>query len=73
MIVEATNINAPNSTKNKAEERDPGDAVNQGKGTQWLLGMKAHIGVASRSKLNHTLVTGPGNWRPPARRPQALG
>jgi IS5 family transposase len=59
-IVDATIISAPSSTKNKAQERDP-EMHQTKKGNQWYFGMKAHIGVDSRSKLIHTLVTTPAN------------
>ena len=59
-IVDATIISAPSSTKNKAKERDP-EMHQTKKGNQWYFGMKAHIGVDSRSKLIHTLVTTSAN------------
>ena len=43
-IVDATTIEAPSSTKNRAGERDP-EMHQTEKGTQWHFGMKAHIGV----------------------------
>lgn len=51
-IVDATIINAPSSTKNKKKQRDP-EMHQTRKGNQWYFGMKAHIGVDSRSKLIH--------------------
>ncbi|HIC8859753.1 TPA: IS5 family transposase, partial [Aeromonas hydrophila] len=42
-LVDATIIEAPNSTKNKREERDP-EMHQTKKGNQWYFGMKAHIG-----------------------------
>jgi IS5 family transposase len=56
-IVDATIIHAPSSTKNLSGERDP--AMHQTKkGKQWYFGMKAHVGVDSKTKLIHTaLVT----------------
>jgi IS5 family transposase len=59
-IVDATIINAPSSTKNKAKSRDP-EMHQTKKGNQWYFGMKAHIGVDSRSKLIHSLVTTSAN------------
>ena len=44
--VDATMIDAPSSTK---------------KGNQWYFGMKAHIGVDSRSKLIHSVVATSAN------------
>jgi IS5 family transposase len=54
-IVDATIINAPSSTKNAAKERDP-EMRQTRKGNQWYFGMKAHIGVDSKSKLIHPVV-----------------
>ena len=59
-IVDATIISAPSSTKNKAKERDP-EMHQTKKGNAWYFGMKAHIGVDSRSKLIHTVVTTSAN------------
>lgn len=59
-IVDATIINAPSSTKNKKKERDP-DMHQTRKGNQWYFGMKAHIGVDSRTKLIHSVVATPAN------------
>ncbi len=59
-IVDATIISAPSSTKNKAKARDP-EMHQTKKGNQWHFGMKAHIGVDSRSRLIHTLVTTAAN------------
>ena len=55
-LVDATMIEAPSSTKNKDNERDP-DMSQTKKGNQWHFGMKAHIGVDAKSGLTHTLVT----------------
>ena len=49
-IVDASIISAPSSTKNKKKERDP-DMRSTQKGNQWYFGMKAHIGIDSRTKL----------------------
>jgi IS5 family transposase len=59
-IVDATIINAPCSTKNAAKARDP-DMHQTRKGNQWYFGMKAHIGVDSKSKLIHAVVATPAN------------
>jgi IS5 family transposase len=59
-IVDATIISALSSTKNKAKARDP-EMHQTKKGNNWHFGMKAHIGIDSRSKLIHTLVTTPAN------------
>ncbi len=53
-IVDATIIHAPSSTKNRQKERDP-EMHQTRKGNQWYFGMKAHIGVDSRSKLIHSV------------------
>ncbi|MBT8439260.1 MAG: IS5 family transposase [Gammaproteobacteria bacterium] len=54
-IVDATIIDAPSSTKNKDKSRDP-EMHQTRKGKQWYFGMKAHIGVDSRSKLVHSVA-----------------
>jgi IS5 family transposase len=54
-IVDATIIHAPSSTKNQQQERDP-EMHQTRKGKQWYYGMKAHVGVDSKSKLVHTVV-----------------
>ena len=59
-IVDATIINAPSSTKNAAKARDP-EMHQTKKGNQWYFGMKAHLGVDSRSKLIHAVVATPAN------------
>ena len=59
-IVDASIIHAPSSTKNKKKERDP-DMHQTRKGNQWYFGMKAHIGVDSRSKLIHSVVATSAN------------
>ena len=58
-IVDATIINAPSSTKNAAEERDP-EMHQTRKGKQWYFGMKVHVGATKRG-LVHSLATGPAN------------
>jgi len=59
-IVDATIINAPSSTKNASKSRDP-DMHQTRKGQQWYFGMKAHVGVDSRSKLIHSVVATAAN------------
>jgi IS5 family transposase len=51
-IVDATLIDAPSSTKNKAKARDP-EMHQTKKGNQWYFGMKGHIGVDSKHKIIH--------------------
>ena len=59
-IVDATIIHAPSSTKNAAKARDP-EMHQTKKGNQWYFGMKAHIGVDSRSKVIHAVVATAAN------------
>ena len=59
-IVDASIIQALSSTKNKEKQRDP-DMCQTRKGNQWYFGMKAHIGVDSRSKIIHSVVTTAAN------------
>jgi len=59
-IVDATIINAPSSTKNQEGKRDP-EMHQTKKGNQWYFGMKAHIGVDSKTKLIHSVVATSAN------------
>ena len=59
-IVDVTIISAPSSTKNKDGERDPG-MHQTAKGQQWYFGMKAHIGVDSKTKFVHTILASAAN------------
>jgi IS5 family transposase len=59
-IVDATIIHAPSSTKNQDQERDP-EMHQTAKGKQWYFGMKAHVGVDSKSKLIHTILASAAN------------
>jgi IS5 family transposase len=59
-IVDATIIAAPSSTKNASKQRDP-DMHQTRKGQQWYFGMKAHIGVDSKTKLIHAVVATAAN------------
>jgi transposase, IS5 family len=59
-IVDATIIDAPSSTKNKEGKRDP-EMHQTRKGNQWYFGMKAHIGVDSRSTLIHSVAATAAN------------
>jgi transposase, IS5 family len=47
-IVDATIIAAPSATKNAEKARDPHMHQTK-KGNQWYFGMKAHVGIDSRS------------------------
>jgi len=59
-IVDATIISAPSSTKNRTKERDP-EMHQTKKGTQWYVGMKAHIGVDSQTTLIHSVAATAAN------------
>jgi transposase, IS5 family len=59
-MVDATIIEAPTSTKNADESRDP-EMHQTKKGNQWYFGMKAHIGADVDSGLVHTVVTTAAN------------
>src|SRR6202521_6144726 len=52
-IVDATILHAPTSTKNQQQQRDP-EMHQTKKGNQWYFGMKAHVGVDSKTKIIHT-------------------
>jgi IS5 family transposase len=55
-IVDATIIHAPSSTKNAKSERGP-QMHQTRKGNQWYFGMKAHVGVDSKSGIVHSVCT----------------
>jgi transposase, IS5 family len=59
-IVDATIIEAPTSTKNREQARDP-DMKQTQKGNQWHFGMKTHIGVDSKTKMVHSVVVTSAN------------
>jgi IS5 family transposase len=59
-IVDATILHAPSSTKNSTGKRDP-EMHQTMKGNEWYFGMKAHIGVDSRSRIVHSVVATPAN------------
>ncbi len=59
-IVDATIVHAPSSTKNREQKRDP-EMHQTRKGKQWYFGMKAHVGVDSKSKLIHAVVATSAN------------
>jgi IS5 family transposase len=52
-MVDATIINAPSSTKNKAKQRDP-DMHQTRKGQQYYFGEKVHVGSDVESGLVHS-------------------
>src|SRR5579863_3265765 len=59
-IVDATIIAAPSSTKNASGERDP-EMHQTMKGHEWHFGMKAHVGVDSKSRIVHSFAATPAN------------
>ena len=59
-IVDATILHAPSSTKNQDQQRDP-EMHQTRKGNQWYFGMKAHIGVDSKTKVIHSVVASAAN------------
>ena len=59
-IVDATIIHDPTSTKNREQKRDP-EMHQTKKGNQWYFGMKAHVGVDSKTKLIHSALATPAN------------
>lgn len=59
-IVDATLIHAPSSTKNRDQSRDP-EMHQAQKGKNWYFGMKAHVGVDSKTKIIHTAVATAAN------------
>ena len=59
-IVDATIIEAPSSTKNRAGQRDP-EMWQVKKGNQYHFGMKLHIGVDAETGLVHSLGTTSAN------------
>ncbi len=59
-IVDATIVHAPSSTKNEAKTRDPKMHQTR-KGNQWFFGMKAHIGVDSKTRLIHAVAATAAN------------
>ena len=61
-IVDASIIEAPSSTKNRAGERDP-EMHQTKKGNQWHFGMKVHIGVDADTGLVHSM-SATGGQRP---------
>ena len=76
-IVDATILDAPASTKNRAQARDP-EMHQVKKGNQWSVGMKAHIGVDAATGLGHSVAATPANVaditqvpQPPPRRRDA--
>ena len=59
-VVDATIINAPKSTKNKENARDP-EMHSTKKNDTYFFGMKCHTGVDAFSGLVHTIEVTPAN------------
>ena len=59
-IVDASIIEAPSSTKNRAGERDP-EMRQTKKGNEWHIGMKVHIGADAETGVIHSVTTTPAN------------
>jgi transposase, IS5 family len=59
-IVDATLIHAPSSTKNREQSRDP-EMHQTRNGKNWYFGMKAHVGVDSKTKIIHTAAATAAN------------
>ena len=53
-IVDASFVESPPSTKNKARSRDP-EAHQAKKGNNWHFGYKAHVGVDAETGVPHSL------------------
>src|ERR1700747_2392541 len=70
-IVDATLIHAPSSTKNREQSRDP-EMHQTKKGKNWYFGMKAHVGVDSKTKIIHTAVATAANVSDVAMLPDLL-
>jgi transposase, IS5 family len=70
-IVDATILHAPNSTKNRDQQRDP-EMHQTRKGKDWYFGMKGHVGVDSKTKLIHSVVATPANVADSAVLPELL-
>ncbi len=70
-IVDATILHAPTSTKNREQQRDP-EMHQTKKGNQWYFGMKAHVGVDSKTKIIHTAVATAANVADPRVLPDLL-
>ena len=70
-IVDATILDAPASTKNRAQARDP-EMHQVKKGNQWYFGMKAHIGVDAATGLVHSVATTAANVADITQVPQLL-
>ena len=59
-IVDASIIEAPSSTKNRAGKRDP-EMRQTKKGNEWHFGMKVHIGADAETGVVHSVRATPAN------------
>ena len=59
-IVDATIIDAPKSTKNQEQARDP-EMHQTKKGNQWYFGAKMHVGVDAGTGMVHTMMVTAAN------------
>ena len=58
--MDASIVEAPSSTKNRAKERDQ-EMHQTKKGNEWHFGMKVHIGVDADTGLVHSMSTTAAN------------
>ena len=58
--MDASIIEAPSSTKNRAGDRDP-EMRQTKKGNEWHFGMKVHIGADAETGVVHSVTTTPAN------------
>lgn len=59
-IVDATIVEAPNSTKNRDKKRDP-EMHSTRKNTKWYYGMRVHIGTDPYYGFVHTIISTAAN------------
>ena len=59
-IIDASIIEAPSTTKNRARRRDP-EMHQTKKGNQWHFGMKLHIGADAETGIVHSVATTAAN------------
>ena len=63
-IVDATIVEAPNSTKNRDKKRDP-EMHSTRKNTKWYYGMRVHIGTDPYYGFVHTIISTAAKCRQP--------
>lgn len=59
-IVDATIVEAPNSTKNREKKRDP-EMQSTKKNTKWYFGMRVHIGTDPYYGFAHSIISTAAN------------